>query len=90
MLYLMPLIERSLLADPELAIVITEGQFKTLALWRLASHQVSDGLRFLPRGFRAYITGGARSARRRVRTDLALTSKARSLTSTGSCGKEDV
>ena len=30
--------------------MITEGEFKTLALWRLASHGSSSRLRFLPLG----------------------------------------
>jgi hypothetical protein len=50
MLYVIADVERSLLADPELTIVITEGEFKTLALWRLANYQVSGRSRFLPLG----------------------------------------
>jgi hypothetical protein len=50
MLYVIPAVERSLLADPELTIVITEGEFKTLALWRLANYQASGRSRFLPLG----------------------------------------
>ena len=38
MLYLAPGVGTSLLRDASLPIVITEGEFKTLALWRLANH----------------------------------------------------
>jgi hypothetical protein len=50
MFYLVPDVERSLLADPELAMVITEGEFKTLALWRLANFGSPSRPRFLPLG----------------------------------------
>lgn len=50
MLYLMPGIEPSLLGDSELPIVITEGEFKTLALWRLANWNSPSRPRFLPMG----------------------------------------
>ena len=50
MLYLVPDVERSLLADPELTMVITEGEFKTLALWRLANFGGPSRPRFLPLG----------------------------------------
>jgi predicted P-loop ATPase len=50
MLYLVPGVDRSLLADPELPIVITEGEFKTLALWRAAQHGTPGRRRFLPVG----------------------------------------
>jgi hypothetical protein len=50
MLYVVPGVDRSLLADPELPIVITEGEFKTLALWRAAHHGAPDQPRFLPVG----------------------------------------
>jgi hypothetical protein len=50
MLYLVPGVGRSLLADLELPIVITEGEFKTLALWRAAHHRTPDRPRFLPVG----------------------------------------
>ena len=49
-LYLVPDVERSLLADPELTMVITEGEFKTLALWRLANFGSPGRPRFLPLG----------------------------------------
>ena len=38
-----------MLADPSLPLIITEGEFKTLALWRLANHE-STVPRFLPIG----------------------------------------
>jgi predicted P-loop ATPase len=50
MLYVVPGVARSLLAAPELPIVITEGEFKTLALWRAAHHGTADQARFLPLG----------------------------------------
>jgi hypothetical protein len=48
MLYLLPRVDRSLLANNALPIVITEGEFKTLALWRAAQHETQDRPRFLP------------------------------------------
>ena len=36
--------------EPALPIVITEGEFKTLALWRLANHGTPRSRRFLPVG----------------------------------------
>jgi len=50
MLYLVPGIGPSLLNDPELPIIVTAGEFKTLALWRLANHASPDRPRFLPLG----------------------------------------
>ena len=50
MLYLVPDVERSLLTDPELTIVVTEGEFKTLALWRLANFGSPSRPRYLPLG----------------------------------------
>ena len=50
LLYVVPGVARSLLNDPELTIVITEGEFKTLALWRLANHGSPSRPRFLPVG----------------------------------------
>jgi hypothetical protein len=50
MLYLLNGVEPSLLSDPDLPIVITEGEFKTLALWRLADNELPAGPRFLPVG----------------------------------------
>ena len=42
MLYLPPGVPQSLLRDPELPVVITEGEFKTLALWRAANHGADE------------------------------------------------
>src|SRR4051794_21252817 len=50
MLYLPPGVSQSLLREPALPIVLTEGEFKTLALWRLANHGTSSRPRFLPVG----------------------------------------
>jgi hypothetical protein len=36
--------------DPELPVMITEGEFKTLALWRAANHGGKSRPRFLPLG----------------------------------------
>ena len=50
MLYLPPRIPQSLLRDSALPIMITEGEFKTLALWRAAHHGPTSQPRFLPLG----------------------------------------
>jgi predicted P-loop ATPase len=50
MLYVVPGIDERLLEDEALPIVITEGEFKTLALWRLANHRSPVQPRFLPIG----------------------------------------
>ncbi len=50
MLYLPPGVSQSLLRDSALPLVITEGEFKTLALWRLANHGGPSHARFLPVG----------------------------------------
>jgi hypothetical protein len=50
MLYLPPGVPQSLLREPELPVVITEGEFKTLALWRAANHGGRSRPRFLPLG----------------------------------------
>ena len=50
MLYLVAGIDQALLHDATLPIVITEGEFKTLALFRLANHRCPNGPRFLPVG----------------------------------------
>jgi hypothetical protein len=50
MLYLPPGVSQSLLRDPALPIMITEGEFKTLALWRAANHGAANRPRFLPLG----------------------------------------
>ena len=51
MLYLAPGISPPFLHDPALPIIITEGEFKTLALWRLAHHRSPSRPQFLPLGF---------------------------------------
>ncbi len=50
MLCLVPGVSQEFLRDPTLPIVIAEGEFKTLALWRLANHGSPDKPRFLPLG----------------------------------------
>jgi predicted P-loop ATPase len=50
MLYLVPGAGPSLLRDTSIPIVITEGEFKTLALFRLASYRSSSTPQFLPVG----------------------------------------
>ena len=50
MLYLPPGVSHSLLREPALPIVLTEGEFKTLALWRVANHGTPSRPRFLPVG----------------------------------------
>ena len=50
MLYLPPGVSQSFLRDPALPIVITEGEFKTLALWRAANQGSASQPRFLPVG----------------------------------------
>jgi hypothetical protein len=50
MLYLPPRVNRSLLRESALPIVLTEGEFKTLALWRAANHGAAGPSRFLPVG----------------------------------------
>ena len=50
MLYLAPGVSQVVLRDASPAIVITEGEFKTLALWRLANHGSPSRPRFLPLG----------------------------------------
>ncbi|MDI3254044.1 MAG: hypothetical protein QJR10_04555 [Bacillota bacterium] len=41
MLYLVPGAPEEMFPDVSLPVVITEGEFKTLALWRLANHRAS-------------------------------------------------
>jgi hypothetical protein len=48
--YFPPMLPASCLADPNLPIIIVEGEFKCLALWRLANHQAVS-VRFLPLAF---------------------------------------
>ena len=50
MLYLPPGVGQPPLRDPALPVVITEGEFKTLALWRAANHGSASQPRFLPVG----------------------------------------
>jgi hypothetical protein len=50
MLYLVPGVGQPLLSDPQLPIIMTEGEFKTLALWRAAHHGTPNRPRFLPLG----------------------------------------
>jgi hypothetical protein len=50
MLYLPPGVSHWLLREPALPIVLTEGEFKTLALWRAANHGAPSRPRFLPVG----------------------------------------
>ena len=50
MLYIVPGINPRLLQDLSIPIVVTEGEFKTLALWRLADHGSPGRPRLLPLG----------------------------------------
>ena len=50
MLYLPPGVPQSLLRDAAMPVVITEGEFKSLALWRAANHGAASRPRFLPLG----------------------------------------
>ncbi len=50
MLYLVPGMPEEILRDISLPLVMTEGEFKTLALWRLANHRSPAQPRFLPIG----------------------------------------
>jgi hypothetical protein len=50
MLYVVPGIGPSLPKDPALPVIVTAGEFKALALWRLAHHASPTGPRFLPVG----------------------------------------
>ncbi len=50
MLYLPPVADPALLREIALAVILTEGEFKTLALWRLATWNAADEPRFLPVG----------------------------------------
>jgi hypothetical protein len=45
-----PGIDHGLLLDATVPVVVTEGEFKTLALWRLANHGSPGRPRFLPLG----------------------------------------
>jgi hypothetical protein len=50
MLYLPPGIDQSLWQQTALPVLITEGEFKTLSLWRLANHHSPSQSRFVPIG----------------------------------------
>ncbi len=50
MLYLPPGADPALLRNTTLPLILTEGEFKTLALWRLATWNAADAPRFLPVG----------------------------------------
>jgi hypothetical protein len=50
MLYIVPGINPRLLHDLSIPIVVTEGEFKTLALWRVADHGSPGRPRLLPLG----------------------------------------
>lgn len=50
MLYFPPGMPEAQLREVPLPLIITEGEFKTLALWRLANWSHTDGPRFLPIG----------------------------------------
>jgi predicted P-loop ATPase len=50
MLYLPPACDPALLRNVALPLILTEGEFKTLALWQLATWNATDGPRFLPVG----------------------------------------
>jgi putative DNA primase/helicase len=49
LVYFPPSVSQQLLTDTKLTVIVTEGEFKTLALWRLAHHE-SASPRFLPIG----------------------------------------
>jgi hypothetical protein len=49
MLYFVPGLSPELLKCQDTAVIVTEGEFKTLALWRLANHEATAP-RFLPIG----------------------------------------
>src|SRR5690242_11964880 len=50
MLYVVPGVAPGLLHDMTIPVVVTEGEFKTVALWRLANHGSPARPRFLPLG----------------------------------------
>jgi predicted P-loop ATPase len=50
MLYFPPGATEAQLRDTAIPVIITEGEFKTLALWRLANWSQTNGPRFLPVG----------------------------------------
>jgi hypothetical protein len=69
MLYLPPGCDSALLSNAELPLILTEGEFKTLALWRLATFGVGNDPRFLPSAFPVFSIGAAPSAKPRRRMD---------------------
>jgi hypothetical protein len=78
MLYLPPGVSQSLLREPALPIVLTEGEFKTLALWRAANHGTPTCPRFLPVGVLASTTGAEQSAKQSGPTAAVWMLRARS------------
>lgn len=68
MLYVVPDVTQEALRDATLPILITEGEFKALALWRLANHGSRTQPRFLPWEFLAFTTGAEPSAKPLDRT----------------------
>jgi len=50
MLYVVPGVDPAVLRDVNTPVVVTEGEFKTIALWRLANHGSPAQPRFLPLG----------------------------------------
>lgn len=85
LLYFVPMTDADWLADTSLPICITEGEKKTLALWELAWHGLSDSAptpRFLPVGLAGvWSSGAARSGRLRARRGKGKMLKASSRTS---------
>jgi hypothetical protein len=76
LLYFGPHVNVGWLADVQLPIVLTEGDFKCLALHRASYHGLGDGAerpRFLPVALPAYGTGGGGSAKSWTKAALAST-----------------
>ena len=87
MLYLPPGVSHSLLREPALPIVLTEGEFKTLALWRARKPwKLRVALDFCRWACLASTTGAEQSAKRSGRTAAVWTLRERSRISTGSFG----
>ena len=53
-LYFPPDVSVDVVEDPSTVVMITEGEFKTLALWRLAQQCQTTSLPFLPWGWQRY------------------------------------
>ncbi len=87
MLYLAPGVSQALFMDRAVPVVITEGEFKTLALWRLASHRPRISRGFCRLVFPVSTTGAAPSARQPARTAAGWMSRAPFPTLTGSPGR---